>query len=103
MCAHAAASHRRARATRGHTQIVALASISLRGARSDLKERDAILTLLQRVRTRPYLRDAPVIVMCESAPGIAASHICRYLENEPNLCYMFESTGGKEGVPKSNE
>lgn len=87
----------------GAPQAVALASISLRGAKSDLREREALLSVLHKVRLKPMLRDCQVIMIIECCMGIAASHISRYVEGEPNVTVMFEGAGGKEGVPKSNE
>lgn len=83
--------------------IVCLASISIKGQRSDKKEKEAVLGMIARLRAKPHFREAPLIMMVEAAPSIAASHIYGHIVDEPNVCYMFESSGDREGCPKSNE
>lgn len=87
----------------GMMLIVALASISLKGARSDLREKQAVLELLASVRAKPLLRDCEIVVMIEAVSFQLPAHICRYIEDEPNVTVMHEAKGGKEGVPASNE
>lgn len=87
----------------GALVIVALASISLKGARSDLREKQAVLDLLAAVRAKPLLRDCEIVVMIEAVAFQLPAHICRYIENEPGVTVMHEAKGGKEGVPASNE
>lgn len=84
------------------TQIVGLASISLRGEKSADREKAAVLALLAKVRAKPLLRDVQMVVVIESQMGIAASHISNYFVDEPNVTIMFECSGGREGVPKSD-
>jgi hypothetical protein len=68
-----------------------------------VRERAAVLGLLDQLRARPLLRETPVVVIIECCMGIAASHISRYFDDAPNVVVMFEGAGGREGVPKSLE
>lgn len=87
----------------GYFVIVCLASVSIKGKRSNLKEKEAVLALIAKLRSNTFFSVCPLIMAVECAPSIAAAHIYTYVEAEPALCYMFEGAGGKEGVPKSNE
>lgn len=79
-----------------------MASISLEGRRSSDRERDAIVTLVQKIRDRSNYQ-CPIVCAIESAPGIAASHIERYLResNIRDLFILGERKGYVEGVPKT--
>ena len=79
-----------------------MASISLEGVRSSDRERDAILTLIQGIRDRTEYQ-CPIVCAIESAPGIAASHIERYIRESQvkDLFLLSERRGYMEGVPKT--
>ena len=79
-----------------------MASISLRGIRSSDRERDAIIDLVTKIRERNDFA-CPIVCAIESAPGIQASHIERYLREQqlPSLFILAERAGYMEGVPKT--
>lgn len=79
-----------------------MASISLQGVRSSDRERDSIITLVGRIRDRIEYQ-CPIVCAIESAPGIAASHIERYLREAQikDMFIMSERKGYMEGVPKT--
>jgi hypothetical protein len=79
-----------------------MASINLTGIRSSDRERDAVVTLVHKIRDRNEYQ-CPIVCAIESAPGIAASHIERYLRETSirDLYIMTERRGYIEGVPKT--
>jgi hypothetical protein len=79
-----------------------MGSISLQGIRSSDRESDAVISMISKLRDRTQYR-CPIVLAVESAPGIAASHIERYLRESqlPNVLNMCERNGYMEGVPKT--
>lgn len=79
-----------------------MASISLQGVRSSDRERDAVMTLIRKIRDRTEYQ-CPIVCCIEAAPGIAASHIERYLRESQvkDLFILRERKGYIEGVPKT--
>jgi len=79
-------------------------SISLRGSRAATREKVAINTFIDNIRSVSYFKDVPIIAMIECAPGIAASHIETYLRKRRLVFVMKErASGSAEGVPKTEE
>jgi len=84
-------------------QIIALASISLRGERSGKKERDVLLELIDKMRCLPHMKHVPMVFIPECMMANCASQLSEHVRRKYRVCIMSEKPGGGEGVPKTNE